>query len=55
MSGVGRVKDASRREDGWGDGDERNSSGEVSGMGNGDGMVEVKRDTNENTFSTNLT
>ena len=27
-----------RREDGWGDGDERSSSGEVSSMGRGDAV-----------------
>ena len=36
MGGVGGVGDTGRREDGWGDGDERNSSGKVSGMSRGD-------------------
>ena len=31
--GVNEVKDAGRREDGWGDGDKSNSSGEVNGKG----------------------
>ena len=30
--------DAARQEDGWGDGDEHNSSGEISGMGRGDAV-----------------
>ena len=37
-NGSGGVGDAGRREDGWGDGDERSSSSEVSGMGRGDAV-----------------
>ena len=70
--------DAARREDEWGNGDERNNLGEVEGMGGEKGggaglshegndevesaefvsifgVVEVERDVNGNTFSTNLT
>ena len=31
-NGVGMVKDASRQEDGWGDGDDLDNSGEVGRM-----------------------
>ena len=58
------------QEDEWGDGEEHNNSGEVSGMGRGGrgkdeagsaeavfitGLVEVERDANMKTFSTYLT